>query len=155
METWVPVAPEKVFPFFAAPENLDALTPPWLDFRILTARPIEMRAGAVIEYRISLHGVPLRWQTEITEWDPPRRFVDVQKRGPYRSWRHEHRFETLDGGTVVVDDVQYEVPGWFAEPLVHKLLVRPDLDKLFAYRRRTMMGLWPDGGRAAAAPLRL
>ena len=145
----MPAAAETVFPFFADPKNLGALTPPWIDFQMLTAQPVEMRHGALIEYRIKLRGVPVRWITEITDWDPPRRFVDIQKRGPYRSWRHEHRFEPLDGGTVVVDDVAYEVPGWLVEPLLHRWLVRPDLDRLFAYRRRTMMGHWPNP-RAAA-----
>lgn len=142
METWLPAPVDKVFPFFADPANLDALTPPWVGLEVLTTQPIEMRAGALIEYRIRLRGVPIRWMTEITEWDPPRRFVDVQKRGPYRAWRHEHRFEPLDGGTVVADDVAYEVPGWMAAPLVNRLLVRPDLDRLFEYRRKTMLRLW-------------
>jgi ligand-binding SRPBCC domain-containing protein len=124
---------EAVFPFFADARNLDALTPPWLHFRILTPLPIEMREGAIIDYRLRLRGVPIRWRTEITEWQPPHRFVDVQRRGPYTLWRHEHRFSSVDGGTLVEDRVRYRMWGG---RLVHSLLVRGDLERVFRYRQQ-------------------
>jgi len=143
---WLPKPLEDVFPFFAEAGNLDALTPPWLHFRILTPLPIEMRPGAAIDYRLRLRGIPIRWRSEITEYDPPRRFVDVQRRGPYRHWRHEHVFTRVDDGTLVEDRVHYRVWGG---ALVNALLVRPDLERVFRYRQQQLdarLGsLLPDG----------
>lgn len=92
-ELWLPVPREKVFPFFANARNLEIITPPWLNFHVLTPGEIPMRVGALIDYRLGIHGLPVRWQTEITGWDPPFRFTDEQRRGPYRLWRHTHTFE--------------------------------------------------------------
>ena len=124
-----------VFAFFADALNLEAITPPWLHFRILTAPPIEMREGTIIDYRLRLRGVPIRWQSEIIAWEPPRRFVDEQRRGPYRRWIHEHTFEEHDGATVVRDRVDYAVPGGAA---VDRLVVARDLDRIFAFRHKAL-----------------
>jgi uncharacterized protein (TIGR01777 family) len=128
---WIAHPPEDVFPFFASANNLDLLTPKWLQFEIRNPN-VEMRPGALINYRLRLHGVPLCWQSEIVDWEPPYRFVDVQRRGPYGLWIHEHRFEPRDGGTLVSDRVRYTVPGG---TLVRKLFVEPDLSRIFSYRR--------------------
>ncbi len=139
-ELWLPLPPEDVFPFFAEARNLEEITPPWLSFRVLAQQPPEMRAGTIIDYRLRLHGIPIRWRSEITVWEPPRRFVDVQRRGPYRLWEHEHLFLPQEGGTLVQDRVRYAVPGGpLLEPLVDRLLVRPDLERIFAYRRHRLM----------------
>lgn len=122
---------QEVFSFFADASNLNMLTPPWLHFRIVTPAPVAMRVGALIDYRLRVRGIPMRWRSEITEWSPPRRFVDEQRRGPYRWWIHQHDFESRDGGTLVRDHVDYGVP---CGALVNRLLVRPDLDRIFAYR---------------------
>jgi ligand-binding SRPBCC domain-containing protein len=122
---------EEVFGFFADARNLEALTPGWLHFRILTPDPIVMRVGTRIDYRLRLHGLPLAWQSEITAWDPPHRFVDEQRRGPYRRWVHEHVFEAAGRLTRVRDRVVYAVAGG---RLVARLLVAPDLRRIFAYR---------------------
>ena len=98
-ELWLPHQPQDVFPFFADAFNLERLTPPSLGFRVLTPPPIEMKVGTLIDYRVRLRGVPMRWQSEITAWEPPHRFVDEQRRGPYRLWIHEHTFTSQDGGT--------------------------------------------------------
>lgn len=127
---------EEVFDFFGDAGNLDTLTPPWLHFRILTPLPLEMRVGALIDYTLRLHGLPIRWQTEITAWEPPCRFVDEQRRGPYRHWIHEHRFEERDGGTFVTDEVSYAMAGG---PLAQWLLVRRDLTRIFEFRRSTLL----------------
>lgn len=141
-EVRVPGTVGEVFPFFADAGNLEKLTPPWLKFQILTPRPIEMRVGALIDYRIWLRIVPMRWRTKITAWEPPHRFVDEQLRGPYRQWIHEHTF-SQDGDEVVVrDHVRYAVPGGPGlERLVHRFLVKPDLDRIFAYRVEAMRRL--------------
>ncbi len=85
-----PAPARRVFPFFAEARNLEAITPPWLKFQVLTPAPIAMRAGTLIDYRICVHGIPIRWRTEIAEWQPPHRFVDVQLRRPYTLWLRVH-----------------------------------------------------------------
>jgi ligand-binding SRPBCC domain-containing protein len=130
-EIWLRLPPEDLFSFFADPANLETITPPWLHFRILTLAPVEMREGVLIDYKLLIHGLPLRWRTRINVWEPPHVFVDEQLRGPYRKWVHQHTFERVDGGTLMRDFVQYAVPFDFA---VHRWLVRPDIEKIFRYR---------------------
>jgi hypothetical protein len=126
---------EEVFDFFADAGNLEALTPPLLGFEVLTPRPIEMAAGVRIRYRLRVHGVPLRWLTEIREWTPPDRFVDVQRRGPYGVWEHTHEFEPLPGGqTLMRDTVRYR-PGLWPLGELALPLVRRDLRTIFDFRR--------------------
>ena len=132
---WFPRPLHHVFSFFADAGNLEPITPPWLCFRIVGPTPIAMRTGCTIDYRLRLHGLPLRWQSEITVWDPPRRFVDEQRRGPYRTWVHEHEFTERDGGTEVRDFVRYAVPGG---RLIDRLLVRRDLRRIFGYRANAL-----------------
>jgi len=139
-ELWLPLPPAELFPFFADAANLQALTPPWLHFEILTAQPIAMREGAIIDYRLRVHGLPLRWRTRINIWEPPHRFVDEQLRGPYRQWIHEHTFESRDGGTLARDHVRYAVP---LDALLHRWLVRPDVEKIFAFRAEALDKLFP------------
>ena len=139
-ELWLPRPLASVFPFFADAYNLETLTPPWVNFKILTPRPIAMHAGAKIDYRIRIHGIPVRWRTEITAWEPPHQFKDVQLRGPYRQWIHTHEFEARDGGTLCRDRVEYAVWGG---PLINRLMVRGDVEKIFRYRRETLQRLFP------------
>lgn len=135
-EIFLPRPLAEVFDFFADAGNLEALTPDWLTFGILTPAPIAMKTGALIDYRLRVRGIPLRWQSEITAWEPPGRFVDEQRRGPYRRWIHEHRFEARVDGTLVIDSVNYAVwGGW----LVDKLFVRRDVEKIFAFRREKLL----------------
>ena len=140
-EQRLPLPIERVFAFFGDAANLDAITPPWLHFEVLTPSPVTMRPGTLLDYRLRLHGIPVRWQTEITEWDPPHRFVDRQLRGPYRQWIHTHTFQQIGDETVIRDHVEYAVPGWLLEPLVHRWFVRPDVEKIFAYRTEKMREL--------------
>jgi ligand-binding SRPBCC domain-containing protein len=148
-ETWLPRPLDEVFGFHADAANLQAITPPWLDFRILSPLPVQMREGAIIEYRLALRRIPLRWLTEITAWEPPHRFVDEQRRGPYRLWVHEHRFETRDQGTLVSDHVQYAVPLGL---LAHWAVV-PDLRRIFSYRHEALLRRF--GGSLESQPPRL
>lgn len=140
-ELWLPRPLPEVFAFFSDAHNLDRITPPWLRFRVLTPAPIALAAGTWIDYRLRLRGLPIRWRSEITVWEPPRRFVDEQRRGPYRRWRHEHCFETRDGGTWVGDRVRYAVAGGPLAPWLVRTLVQPDLQRVFAYRRRALQRL--------------
>lgn len=98
-----------------------------------------MTQGTKIDYALRIHGIPLRWQSEITSWQPPFRFVDEQRKGPYRAWIHEHTFEEKDGGTLVRDVVQYTVRGG---EIVRRLLVAPDLEKIFTYRTQQLSRIW-------------
>jgi ligand-binding SRPBCC domain-containing protein len=139
-EQWFGRGREEVFRFFSDAENLEALTPGWLSFKILTPCPIQMRAGALIDYRLKLRGIPVRWRTEITAWDPPCRFVDEQIRGPYRLWVHEHLFEDQDGGTLMKDRVCYAVPGG---GVVNRLFVRAEVERIFQFRRDKLSQFFP------------
>jgi ligand-binding SRPBCC domain-containing protein len=145
-ELWLPRPRREVFQFFADAANLERLTPPWLGFRILTPQPIAMGPGALIDYRLSVHGLPLRWRTRIERWEPPLCFVDAQLRGPYRRWHHTHTFEERDGGTLCREVVRYAVPGG---ALVDRLFVRRDVERIFAYRRTVLAGLF---GERSTAP---
>ena len=133
-EQSIPLAREQVFEFFADASNLERITPPWLGFHILTPRPIEMRAGTRIQYTLRWHGVPLRWITEITAWNPPHDFVDTQRRGPYRLWEHSHHFADDAGGTKMIDVVRYALPLGFVGRLAHTIRVRRDLESIFDFR---------------------
>ncbi|MCC7178567.1 MAG: SRPBCC family protein [Acidobacteria bacterium] len=138
---------ETTFGFFSDAANLQRLTPPWLDFAILTPRPIPMQEGALIDYRIRVHGIPIRWRTEIAEWQPPHRFVDRQVRGPYRLWHHTHTFTPVAGGTLVEDTVRYRPIGG---ALVHGLFVRRDLEGIFRFRQEEILNVF---GVAARDPI--
>ena len=133
--TRVPRPRSEVFAFFADARNLQEMTPPFLGFEILTPGPIEMRPGALIDYRIRVRGIPLRWRTGITVWEPPDRFVDEQLRGPYRLWVHEHTFEEDGDGTICGDFVRYAVP---FGALANWLVVARDVRKIFAYREKRL-----------------
>ncbi len=140
-EQWVPRAIEEVFGFFSDAGNLEQITPPWMHFQIVTPRPIELLAGAVIEYRLRWRGIPLRWISEIAQWQPPRRFVDLQVRGPYALWRHTHEFVPKGAGTLLTDQVQYALPLGPLGRLAHRLAVRRNLEAIFAYRAQRVAAL--------------
>ena len=145
MSLWLPQPIEHVFSFFAEAANLEGLTPPWLRFKIFTPLPIEMAVGTRIDYRLRYRGVPLRWRTEILAWEPPHWFVDSQIKGPYRRWVHEHMFLERDGGTLVVEQVEYALPGG---ALTNALLIGRDLDRIFAYREQRLLDIF--GGTTPA-----
>jgi ligand-binding SRPBCC domain-containing protein len=147
-QIWLPQPPEKVFGFFADPKNLDRLTPGWLNFAMVTAAPPVITPGTLLDYRLRLHGLPIRWQSEIMVWDPPNRFVDRQTKGPYSLWIHEHIFEAHRGGTMVADNVEYAVPDG---RIVQKLLVAPDLERIFQYRHQVLEELFNPAKRRPAA----
>jgi len=132
----VEVPIDRAFAFYADEHNLEPLTPPWLHFEVMTPRPIEMGADTLLEYRLRLHGVPIRWRTRIDSWEPPTRFTDFQEKGPYKLWEHTHSFEP-DGeaATVIHDRVRYAIPFGPLGSLAHALFVRRDLERIFDFRR--------------------
>lgn len=134
-EQFLPRPVTEVFPFFADARNLQAITPEWLNFEVVTPGPIAMKPGALIDYQLRVHRIPLKWRTLIREWEPPHRFVDEQLRGPYRQWIHEHTFTAQDGGTLARDKVLYAVPGG---ALINALFVRRDVERIFAFRRQKL-----------------
>lgn len=153
-EQRVPHPRDEVFAFFSDPRNLGRITPDWIHFRM--ERPLtRMTEGTIIDYRLRIRGIPLRWRTRIAEYEPPHRFVDVQVRGPYALWRHEHTFEAVEGGTLVRDRVEYALHWWSGGRtalgrLVHGLVVRPDIERIFDHRRAVLDGLL-DGAHAGSS----
>jgi ligand-binding SRPBCC domain-containing protein len=133
-ELWIARPRDDVFEFFSNAANLEQLTPPWLNFRMLTPTPLEIKVGARIDYQIRWRVVPIKWRSEIVEWDPPQRFTDLQLQGPYALWRHTHSFYEAHGGTRVVDKVQYALPLGLIGNVMHELKVRRDLETIFDYR---------------------
>ena len=141
-EIELPRPREEVFPFFAKAENLETITPPELGFRILTPLPIEMGEGTLIDYQISLHGIPMKWRTEITHWDPPYEFEDTQLSGPYKQWIHRHTFiDTGRGTTLMKDVVRYRLP---FEPLgdVMQWVIHRQVTGIFDHRQRTISSVF-------------
>lgn len=145
-EIWLPCSKEAVFRFFADPHNLERITPPWLHFEILS-RDLRVAQGTLLDYRLRVRGIPLRWQSEISLWDPPHRFIDRQTKGPYSFWLHEHWFRDERGGTRAGDHVEYAALGG---PLIQQLLIQPDLDKIFSYRRRVLEEIFASDAPAVA-----
>lgn len=148
-ELWTDVPQADVFDFFADAFQLEAITPPWLSFHVLTPAPIALSEGALIDYRLKLHGLPIRWRSRISVWQPRDRFVDEQVRGPYRFWRHEHTFREHDGGTLCRDVVHYDVPGG---SLIHRLFVERDVRRIFEYRRQRLPELLAAHAQSARSP---
>jgi hypothetical protein len=139
--------PDEVFAFFAAARNLERITPPWLRFEVLTPEPVEMAAGSLLDYRLTLHGVPLGWTSQIEVWEPGRQFVDRAIRGPFGLWHHRHRFAASGGGTFVSDEVHYALPFGALGELAQPLFVARDLDRIFAHRHAAVQRI------LAAAPV--
>jgi ligand-binding SRPBCC domain-containing protein len=134
-EQFIPLPLAGVFPFFADAGNLEAITPAFLHFKILTPRPIAMQPGTLIDYRLRLFGVPIAWRTRIEEFAPPHRFVDFQLRGPYKLWHHTHEFRESSGGTLMTDRVRYEIGYGPVGALGNSLWVRRTLARIFDFRR--------------------
>lgn len=133
----------EVFAFFAEARNLEMLTPAFLNFRVLSPLPLELRSGTLIDYQIRLGRVPIRWRARIKTFESPVRFVDVQLSGPYRCWHHVHEFHDVPGGTLVTDRVTYALPFGFLGTLAHRLVVRRTLERTFQYRQQRLAELFP------------
>ncbi|MEE2907193.1 MAG: SRPBCC family protein [Planctomycetota bacterium] len=136
----IPRRRDEVFPFFADARNLEKITPSLLQFKVVTQGEIEMKPGALIDYRLKIRGVPIKWRTEITAWEPPARFEDRQLKGPYRQWIHEHTFVDEGETTLMQDQVRYKVMGG---AIIHWLAVKRDVLKIFTHRNKIMAELFP------------
>ncbi len=134
----------QVFDFFSKAENLNLITPAVLDFRILTKLPVEMKKGALIDYKINLRGMSFNWRSEITEWKPPYFFEDTQNKGPYRVWIHEHKFEDIGGTTRMTDIVNYLSPGGILEFIPHNLIVKKKVESIFDYREKVFRKIFSE-----------
>lgn len=142
---------KRVFPFFAMPENLALITPPSLDFHLLTPSPVAMEQGRVIDYTIRVFGIRVRWRSLISTYRPPECFVDEQLLGPYSFWHHTHRFVAEGAGTRLIDEVRYALPSLLSQPMaaaVQRWHVQPTLQYIFDYRRQQIQRLFG----AAASP---
>ena len=146
---FIPRPRAEVFAFFSDAANLERITPSTLRFRIVTPGPIVMREGALIDYELRLYGVPLRWKTRISTFEPGVAFADVQLSGPYRFWHHRHAFFDAEGGTTMTDTVDYELPLGLLGALAHSLFVKRSLAQLFDFRARAIVEIMGEGRRPA------
>jgi len=135
---------DEVFAFFSDARNLERITPPSVKFNIVTPMPIEMKVGALIDYKLRVKGLPIRWRTRICEWDPPHRFADEQLKGPYHRWYHTHWFKTDGDGTLIGDRIEYRPRGG---PLINALFVKRDVRAIFTHRQQVLAQLFSEGGR--------
>ena len=141
-EQFVPRPLTEVFEFFSKAENLQELTPAFLHFRILSVDPAPVRKGTLINYSLRWRIFPIHWTTEIIEWQPPHKFVDVQLKGPYKLWHHEHRFIPEGNGTRIIDEVQYQLPFGVFGSIAHSLKVKRDVETIFNYRTEAVRRLF-------------
>ncbi len=133
----------EVFDFFSKADNLEKITPTNVNFRILTPQPIKMQKGTMIDYKIKLNGIPMKWRTEITDWQPGIMFADNQVKGPYVRWYHQHFFKDLGNGTTeMTDRVEYLSPGWILEPIINAVFVKNEVEKIFDHRNKVILSLF-------------
>lgn len=142
-EMMAPLPIKDAFSVFENPYNLARITPPWLNFKILT-KDLQMRKGANIDYEFRWLGIPLRWKTVITEYDPPHLFVDEMVKGPYSVWRHRHTFREVAQGTAVADRVEYALPFGIFGSIAHAIKVREQVKEIFAFRQQALAQLFEE-----------
>ncbi len=138
MSQWLNQPREELFEFFGDATNLEKITPNLLSFKVVTPRPIEMKPGTLIDYKLKVRGIPIRWRTLIATWDRPEKFTDEQLKGPYKRWHHTHIFTEENGGTRCDDIVEYAPPGGPLAPLINKLVVQKDVEKIFMHRAKVL-----------------
>ena len=141
---WLPQSPDEIFPFFADAKNLERITPPWLNFRILSQSTPQIQKGTIFEYKLKIKGFPVRWSSLIEDWQVNRSFVDTQLRGPYKLWHHTHTFESDRGGTRMLDRVKYELPLGKLGDFLAGAYVRKDVEGIFAYRENIVREMFAE-----------
>jgi ligand-binding SRPBCC domain-containing protein len=139
-EQFLPITVSEAWSFFSSPKNLSLITPKFLDFKIITNLPERnIYKGMKIDYTVRpLLGIPVHWQTEISDVEEKWKFTDKQIKGPYKIWEHTHYFFKTDKGVLMRDEVNYKLPMGIAGKLMHMLVVKKKLRKIFAYRRKTL-----------------
>jgi Uncharacterized conserved protein len=147
---FLPRPREEIFAFFSDAANLERITPPFLNFHIVTPRPIDMKSGTIIDYKLRLYGIPFHWRTLIETFEPPASFSDAQVMGPYRRWHHLHEFTEVPGGTEMRDRVDYELPFRLFSPIIHPLIVRRSVQQIFDYRNKIIAEIF--GAPAPVSP---
>jgi ligand-binding SRPBCC domain-containing protein len=141
-EVWIPQKVNQVFPFFSDEKNLEKLTPSSLNFQVLKKSTERMQAGTLIDYKLRVHGFPLRWRTLIESWSPDKSFVDTQLKGPYKQWHHTHEFNEIYGGTLMRDRVKYQLPFGFLGNVFLADFIKSDIEKIFSYRKKIIAQLF-------------
>jgi len=144
-DQFVPLKPEEVFPFFSRAENLETLTPPWLNFKIVAKSKEQIKKGSLIDYKLNIHGVPVRWRTLISAWKKNELFIDEQLKGPYTKWHHVHTFDTVLGGCLLRDEITYRAPGFIFGKLLLSKWISSDVNKIFSYRQEQIQKLLLSG----------
>ena len=144
VEHWLPLPIDKVFSFFKEPKNLEKITPDYLNFKVLKQSSNVISEGTKINYRLSLHGFPMWWQSKIVDWEPNQKFSDTQTHGPYNHWYHTHEFEEKEGGTLIRDHVKYKLPLGIPGDCVVGSWVQKDLENIFDYRRKKIEEIFKD-----------
>lgn len=136
----IPADLNTAWDFFSKPENLNAITPKKMGFKIISeAFKNDMYAGQVIEYTVKpLLGIPLYWMTEITHVKDKEYFVDEQRFGPYSLWHHQHHFKQTNNGIEMTDLVHYKIPYWFIGDIANTLIVKKQLKEIFDFRRKAV-----------------
>lgn len=141
----VPASIDDTWKFFSTADNLPRITPPWLKFTVTTPGPIEIKLDSILDYTIAWKGLPMRWRTRIIDFSPPRQFIDLQIRGPYALWHHQHTFDPKPdggggsgGGVICSDRVIYKIPVGPIGRVMHAVLVRNQLLDIFRYRRKVI-----------------
>lgn len=141
-QTWLPYPPDEIWPFFCDPKNLERITPPWLNFQVVDSSG-PLGADTTIDYKLRFRGIPMRWRTLLLEWEPGKRFVDTSLKGAFKVWHHEHRFEPVDGGTLMTDTVHYCVPLGRLGRFFSGWMVDRDVRGIFAYREKVITEIFP------------
>lgn len=139
----LPLSLEESWNFFSSPKNLNILTPAYLNFKISSLEIEDMYAGQMIVYDIHpILNIPIEWVTEITQVEKPYYFIDEQRFGPYKFWHHEHRFRSIDNGIEMTDIIYYQLPFGIFGKALHRLKIKHDLEKIFAFRRAKLEDLF-------------
>lgn len=144
-DQFVPLKPEEIFQFFSRAENLEILTPSWLNFKIISKSSDEIKKGTVIDYKLKIRGLPIGWKTLISDWKKNEYFIDEQTKGPYSKWHHVHTFEPVPGGCLLRDQVSYRIPVAILSNVILGRLISNDVNKIFNFRQEKIENLLKNG----------
>jgi ligand-binding SRPBCC domain-containing protein len=141
---WLPSPPSEVFPFFSDEYNLEKITPDFLGFKVTGKNTDQIQSGTLIDYKLKIHGITIKWKTEILEFVEGQHFVDQQLKGPYKKWFHRHEFHEVKSGTLMIDHVTYKPPFGFLGRLLAGAYIRKDVTKIFKYRFKMIEELYKE-----------